>query len=145
MSFAEPAGQSRQSISPWMALCPLGTLEIDTRSIDGGIADELKPDLPVVLIDQRPFSRRRLRRLARKLAIDVEREFIVLPTLGRPIVLVDDTEPAVRHFWTAIATVPPGLAFSAVPASALLGLARRLPWSWTGAAAPGRALVGRRL
>ncbi|MDX6259898.1 MAG: hypothetical protein QOH84_1586 [Kribbellaceae bacterium] len=145
MSFAEPAGQSRIAISPWMALCPLGTLEIDTRTVGADLADELKPDLPVVLIDQRPFSRRRLRRLALQLSIEIEREFIVLPALGRPIVLIDDTEPAVRHFWTRIATVPPGLAFSAGPASALLSMARRLPWSWTGAAAPGRALVGRRL
>ncbi|GAA0946940.1 hypothetical protein GCM10009554_43310 [Kribbella koreensis] len=144
MSFAEPAGSSRLATSPWMTLCPLGTLEIDARAIDDDLSDQLKPDLPVVLIDQRPFSRRRLRRLARELAIAVEREFIVLPTLGRPIVLIDDTEAAVRHFWTTIATVPPGLALSAVPASALLSLARRLPWSWTGAAAPGRALVGRR-
>jgi hypothetical protein len=131
-------------MSPWMTLCPLGTLEIDTRTTDD-VADQLKPDLPVVLIDQRPFSRRRLRRLARELSIEIEREFIVLPTLGRPIVAIDDTASAVRHFWTTIATVPPGLAISAVPASALLSLARRLPWSWTGAAAPGRALVGRRL
>jgi hypothetical protein len=145
MSFAEPAGPPRLATSPWITLCPLGTLEIDTRTIDDSIADQLKPDLPVVLIDQRPFSRRRLRQLARELSIEIEREFIVLPTLGRPIVLIDDTEPAVRHFWTTIATVPPGLAVSAVPASALLSLARRLPWSWTGAAAPGRALVGRRL
>jgi hypothetical protein len=144
MSFAEPAGRSPLARSPWLTLCPLGTLEIDARTIDDSL-DELEPDLPVVLVDQRPFSRRRLRRLARRLSIGIEREFIVLPTLRRPIILVDDTEPAVRHFWTAIATVPPGLAFSALPASALLGLARRLPWSWTGAAAPGRALVGRRL
>jgi hypothetical protein len=145
MSFAEPTGLAA---SPWMTLCPLGTLEIDARTVDDEridyVSDQLKPELPVVLIDQRPFSRRRLRRLARELSIEIEREFVVLPTLGRPIVLIDDTEPAVRHFWTTIATVPPGLAASAVPASALLSLARRLPWSWTGAAAPGRALVGRR-
>jgi hypothetical protein len=144
MSFAEAAGPSRLATSPWMTLCPLGALEIDTRTVND-IADQLKPDLPLVLIDQRPFSRRRLRRLALELSIAIEREFIVLPALGRPIVAIDDTEPAVRHFWATIATVPPGLAVSAVPASALLSLARRLPWSWTGAVAPGRALVGRRL
>jgi hypothetical protein len=127
-----------------MTLCPVGTLEIDARGIDGGTADQLRPNQPVVLIDQRLFSRRRLRRLARTLSIQVEREFVVLPTLRHPLVLVDDTEPAVHHFWTSIATVPPGLAFTALPASALLALARKLPWSWTGAAAPGRALVGRR-
>ncbi|WP_112238785.1 hypothetical protein [Kribbella monticola] len=143
MSLAKPAGRSPLVTSPWMTLCPLGTVEIDVRSGDVVLA-ALEPDRPVVLVDQRPFSRRRLRRLARRLALEIEHEFIVLPTLRRPIVLVDDTEPSVRHFWTTIATVPPGLAFSVLPASALIGLARRLPWSWTGAAAPGRALLGRR-
>lgn len=144
MSIPEPAAGTRLTTSPWMTLCPLGTLEIDARTIDAATADRLKPNLPVVLIDQRPLSRRRLRRLARALSIEVEREFIVLPTLRHPLILIDDTEAAVRHFWSAIATVPPGLAFTALPVSALLALARRLPWSWTGAAAPGRALVGRR-
>ena len=144
MSFAEPAGRARLATSPWMTLCPLGTFELDARTIDANAADELTPELPIVLIDQRPFSRRRLRRTARRLSIEIEREFIVLPTLRHPLVLIDDTEAAVRHFWTAIATVPPGLAITAVPASALLALARTLPWRWTGAAAPGRALVGRR-
>lgn len=148
MSLPEPAREPHPRLSPWLALCPLGTLELDARTLDLRKADaeidQLTPELPVVLIDQRPFSRRRLRRLARRLGVEVEREFIVLPTLGNPIAVIDDTEAAVRHFWTAIATVPPGLAITALPASALLEVARRLPWSWTGAAAPGRALVGRR-
>jgi hypothetical protein len=143
MTFAEPVHRSPLVTSPWMTLCPLGTVEIDARATDE-IADQLEPGVPVVLVDQRLFSRRRLRRLAMRLSIEIERELIVLPTLRRPIVLVDDTQAAVRHFWTAIATVPPGLAITALPASVLLGLARQLPWSWTGAAAPGRALVGRR-
>ncbi|TDU83935.1 hypothetical protein EV138_6399 [Kribbella voronezhensis] len=143
MSLARPAGRSPLATSPWMTLCPPGTLEIDVRTDDAVVA-ELEPGLPVLLVDQRPFSRRRLRRLARRLALEIEREVIVLPTLHRPVVLVDDTEPSVRHFWTTIATVPPGLALSALPASALIGLARLLPWSWTGATAPGRVLLGRR-
>jgi hypothetical protein len=127
-----------------MALCPLGTLELDSRTMKIADLEQVEPNVTVVLLDQRPFSRRRLRRLARKLSIEVEREFVVLPTIGNPLVLVDDAEASIRHFWTTIATVPPGLAITALPASALLGLARMLPWSWTGAVAPGRALVGRR-
>ncbi|MDX6246895.1 MAG: hypothetical protein QOF10_255 [Kribbellaceae bacterium] len=144
MSVPEEARGPHPRLSPWMALCPLGTIEIDARTTDAAGVGRLAPDLPVVLLDQRPFARRRLRRLARRFSVEVEREFIVLPTMRSAIVLIDDTEAAVRHFWTAIATVPPGLAITALPASALLGLARILPWSWTGAIAPGRALVGRR-
>ncbi|HZX05369.1 hypothetical protein [Kribbella sp.] len=131
--------ESTRPIAPWLQLCPPGTVEIDLR--DGPV--ELPLDGPVVLVDQRPWSRRRLRRTARELGVVLEREFVVLPTLERPMVVVDDVEEAVRYFWTAVATVPPGLAF-AVPASALLGLARRAPWRWTGALAPARVVVGRR-
>jgi hypothetical protein len=129
--------------SPWLTLCPAGTVEIDARDVRGALAGRRPANTPVVLVDDRPFSRRRLRRLADRLSVVIERELIVLPTVGRPIILVDDTEAAVRHFWTAIATVPPGLAFTALPATAMLGLARFLPWRWTGAAAPGRAVIGR--
>jgi hypothetical protein len=60
------------------------------------------------------------------------------------MVVIDDVEEAVRHFWTAVATVPPGLAITALPASVLLGVARSAPWRWTGAAAPARVVIGRR-
>ncbi|GAA3121624.1 hypothetical protein JOF29_006655 [Kribbella aluminosa] len=132
----------RQPIAPWLQLCPPGTVGIDLR--DGPVrADQLSSDGPVVLVDQRPRSRHRLRRTAKELGVVLEREFVVLPTLDRPMVVVDDVEEAVRYFWTAVATVPPGFAF-AVPASAALGLARRAPWRWTGALAPARVVVGRR-
>jgi hypothetical protein len=126
-----------------LELCPPGTVEHDIGS--GPVeTSQLPAELPVVLMDQRPFSRRRLRRVARDLGVVLEREFVVLPTIERPMVVIDDVEPAIRHFWTAVATVPPGLAFTAVPASALLGLARRAPWRWTGAITPGRVVIGRR-
>jgi hypothetical protein len=142
VTSTEPAGRIRTPASPWLLLCPPGTIEIDLRSAEH---ETNLPDVigPVVLKDQRPFSRRRLRLAAARLGLVVEREFVVLPTLVRPMVVIDDTEPAVRHFWSSIATVPPGLVLTAVPASALLGVARHLPWRWTGAAAPGRVVIGR--
>jgi hypothetical protein len=143
MNNSQRADRTGAAASPWLTLCPAGTVEIDAREVRGATAGQLPADTSVVLLDDRPFSRRRLRRLADRLSVVIERELIVLPTLGRPIVLVDDTEAAVRHFWTAIATVPPGLALTALPATVMLGLARLLPWRWTGAAAPGRATIGR--
>ncbi|MFG1912004.1 hypothetical protein [Kribbella sp. NPDC048928] len=143
MSAAEPVGRVRRPMSPWLQLCPPGTVELDIRS---GPIDQhqLIAGRPVALMDQRPLSRRRLRQAARRLGVVVEREFVVLPTIARPMVVIDDVEEAIRHFWTAVATVPPGLAFSALPASALLGVARRSPWRWTGALAPARVVIGRR-
>lgn len=138
----EPGDRTNLAVFPWLTLCPAGTIEIDARA--GRRTGELAPGTPVALRDDRPLSRRRLRRLARRLSIAVEREVIVLPTTGRPIVMIDDTEHAVRHFWTAMATVPPGLTATAMPATMVLRLARSLPWRWTGAAAPGRVLIGRK-
>jgi hypothetical protein len=143
VSAAEPVGRVRRPTSPWLQLCPPGTVEIDIRSepID---QLQLAAGHPVALMDQRPLSRRRLRAAAGRLGVVVEREFVVLPTIARPMVVIDDVEEAIRHFWTAVATVPPGLALTAVPASALLGIARRSPWRWTGALAPARVVIGRR-
>jgi hypothetical protein len=142
MSTVAAEQQVHPPVSPWLQLCPPGTVDIDVRS--GAVRpDQLAAEV-VVLVDQRPFSRRRLRRLAAELGIVLEREFVVLPTVERPLMVIDDTKEAVRFFWTAVATVPPGLALTAVPASALLGIARRAPWRWTGALAPGRVVIGRR-
>lgn len=143
MTSPEPVGRVRPPKSPWLQLCPPGTVELDIRS--GPVeAPHLSAGLPVVLMDQRPFSRRRLRRVARDLGIMLEREFVVLPTIDRPMVIIDDVQAAIRHFWTTMATVPPGLVLTALPASALLSLARRAPWRWTGAIVPGRVAIGRR-
>jgi glycosyltransferase involved in cell wall biosynthesis len=143
VSISQRVDRTSPAASPWLTLCAAGTVEIDAREVRGAVVGQLPADTPVVLVDDRPFSRRRLRRLADRSSVVIERELIVLPTAGRPIILVDDTEAAVRHFWTTIATVPPGLAYTALPAAAMLGVARLLPWRLTGAAAPGRALIGR--
>jgi hypothetical protein len=143
VTSAKSVGRVARPGSPWLLLCPPGTVTIDVRT-DPVRAELASGELPVVLADQRHFSRRRLRKKARELGVVVEREFVVLPSIERPMVVIDDTAEAIRHFWTAVATVPPGVAVTALPASALLGLVRLLPWRLTGAAAPGRVVVGRR-
>jgi hypothetical protein len=95
-----------------------------------------------VLTCDGPSSRRLLRRAARRGGLHIERELIVLPSTSRPVVVLDDEESAVRHFWSSYATVPPGMARGSVLASPLLSLARLMPWRWTGVLAPGRVLVG---
>jgi hypothetical protein len=130
-----------------MALCPPGTVEVvvpaGRRRRGAAEPLALPPGTPVALLSARPLSRRRLRRIARRLAIGVDRELVVLPALRRPVVVLDDTKAAVRHFWTRVAAVPPGLVLTALPATVVLYLARTLPWSWTGAIAPGRVVQGR--
>lgn len=90
-------------------------------------------------------ARRRLRRAARRAGIVLERELIVVPSTRHPVVLVDDHPDAVRSFWDTVVAPPPGLARGWLPVTLAIGLGRRLPWAWTGAVAPGRVVVGRKL
>lgn len=127
--------------SPWLALGPPGTLELrrprtwTVRCLEAGTR--------VCLVEDRLFARLRLARVVRLAGLVVEREVVAVPTARRPLVLVDDHETAVRQFWNSIATVPPGLAITALPAAGCLRMARLLPWRWTGALTPGRIVIGR--
>lgn len=131
---------------PWALLCPENTVLVEARDhrTRRATLSALGSGSRIGLVDDRPLSRGRLRRIARAAGLVVERELIILPTRNRPLAVVDDVESAVHHFWTNLAIVPPGLARTALPAALALHVVRALPWSWTGALAPGRVLLGRR-
>lgn len=135
----EPEHLSR---TPWRALCPPRTVEL--RDPDLPALQRLPSGTPVALLSDRVGSRDRLRRLARRAGVRIERELVVVPSTTSPIVTLDDTEAAVRHFWTSVAAVPPGLTWTGAPATVALLAARHAPWRCTGAALPGRVLVGTR-
>ena len=126
---------------PWATLSPAATV-----TVPAGRAHEvlplLGPGTPVALVSNRPFSRTVLRRLCRVHGVEVERELVALPSVVRPLVLFDDAEDSVRHFWSAVATVPPAPAWVTAPATAALAVAVRMPWRWTGVVVPGRVLLG---
>jgi hypothetical protein len=128
--------------APWRALCPRRVLELrdptvhTLRSLPSGTA--------VALVTDGPLNRVRLRRRARRSGVHIDRHLIVVPTTTAPLVVLDDTEDAVRHFWGAVATAPPGLTWARAPAGVALWLGRRVPWRWTGILAPGCVLVGSR-
>jgi hypothetical protein len=129
--------------SPWNLLCPAET--VFSRAEAGWQPmGRLATGTRVAVSDDRPGSRWRLRRLARRGHLVVERELILIPSSTQPLAVVDDTPSAVSHFWRSVATVPPGLVFTALPAAVALSVVRRVPWSWTGAIVPGRVLIGRR-
>lgn len=127
---------------PWLALAAHDAVEI-RRPLAGDVR-RAPADTMLVLVEDRPLARARLRRLAARTGLVVERELLVLPSITSPVVVVDDEESAVRWLWQQLATVPPGVAGLALPASAALGIARSLPWQWTGALTPGRVVLGRR-
>jgi len=98
----------------------------------------------VALSDAAVGGRRRLRRNARLLGLEVVAEYAVLPSWGRATFVVEDEERTVRWLFSTIATVPPGVARGA----GLLDLALRLATA-TGAVrlvghlVPGRLLLAR--
>ncbi len=128
--------------APWRALCPRRVLELREPSLHS--LQRLPSGTSVALVTSSPLGRVRTRRRARRAGIVIQRELIVLPTTDVPLVVLDDTETAVRHFWTAVAAVPPGVTWAGPPATVALVLARWLPWRLTGVLAPGRVLVGSR-
>ena len=127
---------------PWAVLCDPDVVLITTPNRQA--LRQVPRGRQVALAIDRPLARTRLRRLARNCDVVVERELIVVPTTAHPVATVDDEESAVRHFWHSVVAVPPGIARTAPIATVVLAVARSLPWSWTGAVAPGRVVIGRR-
>ncbi len=130
------------AVAPWMALC--GDVAVEIRDPRFETLRSVACGTTVVLVCDQPLSRWRLRRLASRAGMVIERELIAVPSTRSPVVLVDEAESAVAHFWNDVITVPPGPALASLPATVVLGLARALPWRWTGAIAPGRVVIGRR-
>ncbi|GAB3255520.1 hypothetical protein GCM10027425_15640 [Alteromonas gracilis] len=126
--------------APWRLLAAAGTVE--ARHVRPGALRALPLGTPVCLVEDRLLARARLRRLARRAGIEIERELIVLPTLASAVVVLDDAPEAVAAFWERIAATPPGVARAHGAADLGVRVARRLPWQVTGAVAPGRVLLG---
>lgn len=140
---AEPPWTAdERRVPPWTVLCDSDVLLIAAPTRHA--LRQVPSGRQVALAVDRPLARLRLRRLARRCDVVVERELIVVPTTANPIAVVDDEESAVRHFWRSVVAVPPGITRAALVATLVLGAARSLPWSWTGAVAPGRVVIGRR-
>jgi hypothetical protein len=104
----------------------------------------LAPGTSVFLVEDRVLARRRLRRLAGRQGLVLERELVAIPSARAALVLLDDRPEPVRQFWTTMVTVPPDVTRGSLPFTVLLGVARRVRWTWTGALAPGRVVIARK-
>jgi hypothetical protein len=137
-----PTDRSVLDRSPWRVFGEDDALEL--RDPRRGDLRRVPRGARVFVVVDRPGARRRLRRAARRAGIVLERELIAVPSTRHPVVLVDDQRDAVHAFWHSALTPPPGLARTWLPATLTISLGRRLPWTWTGAIAPGRVVVGRK-
>jgi len=105
----------------------------------------LAPGARVVLSDDRPGSRIRLRRKAARLGLQICREYVVLPSWHRAAFVVEDHPSTLAWAWANLATIPPGVSRGSFLAEAALRGGRyRLVQALVGSVVPGRAVIARR-
>jgi hypothetical protein len=86
---------------------------------------------------------RSCRRLARSGGIEIEREFIAIPSVRSPLYLVERAPGPINYFCSTLLTLPPGASVLAPFGEALLTLVRAVRRSpWIGSILPGRVMVG---
>lgn len=127
---------------PWLTLGPPDMVELRRPRL--ATMRRLPAGTAFCLVLDAPGSRRRLRRLARRAGLEVDRELLVLPSTSTPVVVLDDSAAPVAHLWQHVATVPPGVTRGWLLATVALRLLRRMPWQWTGALVPGRVVIARK-
>lgn len=134
----------------WRAVAPPGAVRVElVRSRAGRRAvaratAALVPGTPVVVSSAGPRAGARCRRFASAAGVEVDREYLALPSAARPGYLVEDAPGPVDVLLRSVLVTPPGTRF---PVAVDLGLAivRALaPRRLIRALAPGRVAVGRR-
>ena len=119
-------------------------IEPRRRAARDGIA-ALPSGSSVVLTDDRPGGRIRLRRRAARLGLEISREYVVLPSWRRPSFVVEDDPTTLAWLWTTMATVPPGVSRGSLLAEAAVRAGRNwLVLAVVGSVAPGRVVIARR-
>jgi hypothetical protein len=109
-----------------------------------GIA-ALTPGSTVVLTDDRPGGRFRLRRKAARLGLQISREYIVLPSWGRPSFVIEDHPTTLTWLWATLAIVPPGVSRGSLLADVAVRAGRHwLVLGVLGSVAPGRVVIASR-
>ena len=134
--------ETASCVPTWFVLCPPGTVLVPIGSIQ--VLADLAPGTPVALVGARPLRRTALRRACREHDVRIDRELLVLPSVARPWVVLDDDRDTVSRFWRETAAIPPLPGWLTAVADLALVMARRAPWRWTGALAPGRIVLGER-
>jgi hypothetical protein len=117
---------NRQVVAPADALvAEVGPL----RRRNGALIREvgaLVAGSPVVVCSPPPFARRRCRRFASTAGIDIDREYLALPSPGAPAYLIEDAPAATAYFVRSILVPPPGRIWT-VPLRLCVSVVSRLP------------------
>jgi hypothetical protein len=132
----------------WRLLAPPGAFVVDVaarplavRRVAAWLA-ALPAGSPVVLLDRRPGSRSRARRIAAVGLITVDRQYVALPSLRTAIVVAEDHRDVLRWACRSLVAPPPCAAWAHGPLHAAIAVVRRYPWL-AGQLVGGRVVVGR--
>lgn len=106
-------GQSLVSAVPAVlsVLVPVGTPVVAVQGTPRRTRTRIPnlwPGEQLVLLDDRRWSPRRVRRLAREAGLVVDRELAVLPSMSEAAFVVEDAAESLSWCWRTFATVPPG-------------------------------------
>ncbi len=132
----------------WRLLAPEGAVAVEVspgpRGIRRAVAElrALPGGTPVVLLDYRPGGRLRARRVAAAGAIVIDRQYVALPSLRRPIVVAEDSRDTLRWACRTLVAPPPGITRAHALVDAAVRLLRLRP-EVAGWAGSGRIVVGR--
>ena len=132
----------------WRVLTPAGAVRIELRGACAkGEADRVR-GLPrgtaVVLAASGPAATRRCRAFATRAGVQLEREFLAIPTAKTPGCLVEAEPGTVGTFVDAVLVAPQDSRLGAVADAALALLRRVGSWRLLRAIVPGRIVVGTR-
>lgn len=83
-----------------------------TAALLGEVAS-LASGSPVILCSPPPFARRRCRRFASAAGVDIQREYLAVPTAAAPAYLVEDAPVAIAYFLRSILVPPPRTIWAA--------------------------------
>jgi hypothetical protein len=128
---------------------PVGAVEVDLprsrarRELAAEKVAALPAGTPVVLCAAGAFARRRCRRFAHDVGIEVRREYLALPSAAAPAYLIDDAPQPIRVFIEHALVAPPGVRVSLSADLGVAFLRSFTPTRFLRLVAPGRVVVGR--
>jgi hypothetical protein len=107
----------------WAVIAADDAVWVEVRRITGAAPGSRD----IVVYDGRLGSRRRSRRRVGDAGLVRQRELLVLPSLRRPLYLVEDDATALRWFAGHVLTVPPTPGLHGIASAAVAILARSWP------------------
>jgi hypothetical protein len=132
----------------WRLLAPADAVVVSMPAGPLGVrraAAELRAlptGTPVVLLDTRLGGRLRSRRIAAAGVMEVDRQYVALPSLSRAIVVAEDSAAALAWACRTLVAPPPGVTWAHALVDAAIRFLRRKP-ALAGWLAGGRVVVGR--